>query len=85
MTSVTHRGKTIIAVALISALLIIAVTATVIIRSRHNASETVWVNLYSNVYHEPDDPWYGKTRAGAFMSKSAALARHARPSRHWWH
>jgi hypothetical protein len=32
----------------------------------------VWVNLKSRVYHEPDDPYYGKTRQGEYLCPSQA-------------
>jgi len=36
----------------------------------------VWVNSGTHVIHEPGDPYYGKTRHGAYACKSAALAAH---------
>ncbi len=39
------------------------------------AVKPVWVNLKSRVYHEPDDPYYGKTRQGEYLCPSQAKAQ----------
>ncbi|PZR57811.1 MAG: hypothetical protein DLM50_05120 [Candidatus Meridianibacter frigidus] len=36
------------------------------------ATQPVWVNLKSKAYHEPADPYYGRTKNGKYMCPSAA-------------
>jgi hypothetical protein len=39
----------------------------------------VWVNTASKVYHCPTDRYYGKTKAGKYVTESAALAEGDKP------
>jgi|ERR1700733_5656468 hypothetical protein len=48
--------------------------------AKQGAPGQVWVNSASKVYHCPGDRYYGKTKAGEFMSQSAAVAAGAHPS-----
>jgi hypothetical protein len=39
------------------------------------AVKPVWVNVKTGVYHEPGDPYYGRTKAGMYMCPSAAAKK----------
>jgi len=44
------------------------------------ATQAVWVNLRTHVYHEPGDPYYGRTKNGQYMCPSQAVSQGDRPS-----
>jgi len=41
----------------------------------------VWVNTRTHVYHEPSDPYYGKTKQGKYLCPNQAAAEGDRASR----
>jgi hypothetical protein len=41
---------------------------------RCGAVKAVWVNTRTHVYHEPGDPYYGRTKNGKYLCPSAAVA-----------
>ena len=48
------------------------------------ATQPVWVNLHTKAWHEPGDPYYGRTKNGAYMCASDAAAKgyHAAGAHH---
>jgi hypothetical protein len=44
------------------------------------AVKAVWVNTSTHVYHEPTDPYYGKTKHGKYLCPSAAKKEGDRPA-----
>jgi hypothetical protein len=44
------------------------------------AVKPVWVNLHTKAYHEPGDPYYGRTKNGQYMCPSQAAAQGYHPA-----
>ena len=40
----------------------------------HCKGDIVWVNPARKIYHEPGDPYYGRTHHGEYMCRAAAVA-----------
>lgn len=45
-----------------------------------SGSTRVWLNTGSGVYHCPGTRWYGQTKAGEYLTESAAVSRGYRPA-----
>lgn len=45
------------------------------------AVKPVWVNLKTKAYHEPGDPFYGKTKHGEYLCPSQAKAQGFHPAK----
>lgn len=44
------------------------------------AVKPVWVNLHTKAYHEPGDPYYGRTKNGQYLCPSAAAQQGYHPA-----
>ncbi|WP_348262638.1 DUF3761 domain-containing protein [Telmatobacter sp. DSM 110680] len=52
-------------------------SASTVAQAPGGGAGQVWLNTSSNVYHCQDSKWYGKTKAGAYMTEDAAKAKGA--------
>lgn len=44
------------------------------------AVKPVWVNLHTKAYHEPADPYYGRTKSGEYLCPNQAQAQGFHPA-----
>ncbi len=44
------------------------------------SQRAVWVNTKTHVFHEPTDPYYGRTKHGQYMCRKQALKEGDRPA-----
>lgn len=49
-------------------------------QSQGNSEIKVWVNTHSGVYHCPGTRWYGRTKAGEYMTQGDAEHKGYRPA-----
>src|SRR5260370_6086467 len=42
--------------------------------------EIVWVNMHTKAFHDPGDPWYGKSKNGMYMCRADAVAQGDHPA-----
>lgn len=62
----------------------LAVAAKIPAGLKCSSQDIVWVNLHRKTFHDPGDPWYGKTKNGEYMCRADAIAAgdHPAGSRH---
>ncbi|HME81148.1 MAG TPA: hypothetical protein VKF82_03615 [Candidatus Eremiobacteraceae bacterium] len=44
------------------------------------SSDIVWVNMHTKAFHDPGDPWYGKSKNGMYMCRADAVAQGDHPA-----
>ena len=58
----------------------LAVAAVVPSGLKCSKEDIVWANMHTKAYHDPGDPYYGKTRNGAYMCRDTANAQGYHPA-----
>src|ERR1700687_2466604 len=58
----------------------LAVAAKVPAGLKCKKADIVWVNMHTKAFHDPGDPYYGKTKNGAYMCRADAVAQGDHPA-----
>ncbi len=58
----------------------LAVAAAIPAGLKCGKPDIVWVNMHRKSFHDPGDPWYGKTKNGMYMCRADAVAAGDHPA-----
>ncbi|MBV8172510.1 MAG: hypothetical protein JO219_11330 [Candidatus Eremiobacteraeota bacterium] len=58
----------------------LAVAAKIPAGLKCSSQDIVWVNMHTKAFHDPGDPYYGKTKNGAYMCRADAIAQGDHPA-----
>jgi len=58
----------------------LAVAARIPSGLKCSKEDIVWANMHTKAFHDPGDPYYGKTRNGGYMCRDTALAQGYHPA-----
>jgi|SRR5271165_95606 len=58
----------------------LAVAAAIPAGLKCDKQDIVWANMHTKAYHDPGDPYYGKTRNGSYMCRDTANANGFHPA-----
>ena len=58
----------------------LAVAAVIPAGLKCSKEDIVWANMHTKAYHDPGDPYYGKTRNGMYMCRDTADSQGYHPA-----